>query len=88
MLIQRLLDNLSYIFSLAIDLLPTQPPVEVQDSMDATLAQATALGNSVAALGAVVPFDVIATCFSLWLGCLTFMGVMLGIRFVLWAFNR
>lgn len=87
MITQVLLENLAGLVSLLVGLIPPLPPV-FGEALASVLGGATALAPSVAALGALVPFDAVGTVLAFVPSVMAFWVALLGIRVSLWAFGR
>jgi hypothetical protein len=81
------MDQLSGNISRLIALIP-HLPVTVTDQLLVVQDGLQALAPKVGAFGAVIPFDVFTGCITVWVSLLSFWGIIIGIRAILWAVGR
>lgn len=87
MIIQTVLNWYVDLLVGVISLVPPLP-TEVETALRSMANAGTLIGPKIAALGVVVPFDVVNNCINLWVGMVVWWFSMILLRVVIWAAGR
>lgn len=87
MIVQRVIDFFAWALAQVVGLVPPLPPA-VNGMLSEASASGAYFGGVVAQFGVLVPWQVVGACLAVWAGGIGYWTVLLGIRVILWAFNR